>query len=358
MSDEEKVQSTAEMLLGRTLDSGWKVVERVRKQPHNSGGVFSCCYIVERDGRKAFLKALDLSMAHGMPDELRVLQAMIDAFQFERRLLSRCAERRMDRVVQAIQDGKVLVSNAPIIGTVYYLVLEPADGDVRDFLQVSSRADLAWIVRCIHHVATGLMQLHTADVAHQDMKPSNILVFGGGTSKVSDLGSASIKGVECPRDNCGFAGDGTYAPPELLYGYFDPEWNRRRLACDIYLLGSVITFFFTGLGMTALTLRHLPETQRPTANPWRGGWQGDYKEILAEVRNAFEAALAEFASQVPGQMLKSSLRDIVRQLCDPDPSLRGHPITRSGIGNPYSLERYVAQFNLIANRLEIGIMER
>lgn len=92
---------------------------------------------------------------------------------------------------------------------------QPADGDVRNHLAVAEKIELAWLLRSLHHVATGLYQLHSARVAHQDLKPSNILVFDKKLSKVSDLGSASIREVPSPRDEAPFAGDSTYAPPEV-----------------------------------------------------------------------------------------------------------------------------------------------
>ena len=232
-----------------------------------------------------------------------------------------------------------------------YLIFEPADGDVRNHLGLAAKVEIAWILRSLHHIATGLHQLHGSDIAHQDIKPSNILVFEQTISKVSDLGSASVKGVACPRDRARFAGDRTYAPPELLYGYQDPEWNRRRQACDIYHLGSMVVFFFCGIGITALILKNMPNDHLYQV------WAGTYSQILPEIRNAFGIALQEFATNVPGDRLRSALRDAVSQLCDPDPLLRGHPRNRIGVSNQYSLERYVALFNLLAQRAEIGILE-
>jgi serine/threonine protein kinase len=347
----------AEKMVGVTLPNGWVVVERLIKQPHSSGGNFSRCYIVEKDKRRAFLKALDFSVAAGLPNELDVIQRMLDAYQFERNLLAQCAERRMDRVVVAVEDGSVKVDNTPVIGTVHYLIFEPADGDVRKHLHVAQNVTTAWILRCLHHIATGLWQLHRANIAHQDAKPSNVLVFAGTTSKIADLGSASLRGTLSPRDDKRYAGDGTYAPPELLYGRPDGEWVRRRQACDIYLLGSMIVFFFTTVGVTALTMHNLPRSQRPTANPWRGGWTGPYEAILPEVRHAFDKALREFGNLVPGENLRTKLVTMVSQLCDPDPLLRGHPKNRVGVSNPYSLERYVADLDLLARRAEIGLLE-
>ena len=98
----------------------------------------------------------------------------------------------MDRVVTALEDGGIKVDDG-VFGTVNYLIFEPADGDIRRHLALPQRVEIAWILRSLHHIATGLLQLHSSKVAHQDVKPSNVLVFDRKISKVSDLGSASIK---------------------------------------------------------------------------------------------------------------------------------------------------------------------
>jgi hypothetical protein len=65
-------------LLGLTLDGGWTVVKTVPKRPGNTGGHFSEGYIVEHaDGRKGFLKAIDLWRAQKAPDFLRELHELL-----------------------------------------------------------------------------------------------------------------------------------------------------------------------------------------------------------------------------------------------------------------------------------------
>src|SRR6185437_6181885 len=250
----------AELLAGLSLDGGWKVTERITAGPDATGGVFSVSYIVEsaHSGR-AFLKALDFSKAFSSPDPARALQAMTEAYNFERDILQKCADRRMDRVVRAIGDGNVRTTATSGGGVVQYLIFELADRDVRLQLSLSSKVDLAWKLRSLHHIATGLMQLHSAGIAHQDLKPSNVLVFEGKTSKVSDLGRAAYQGRTGPCDDLSFAGDPSYAPPELIYGHVDSDWRKRRLGCDLYLLGSMVAFFFTGAGSTGLLMCELPE---------------------------------------------------------------------------------------------------
>lgn len=339
-----------------TLSSGWVVTEEVQQLPGATGGQFSCGYKVQKDGKIAFLKALDYSKAKEIAaatgiDTLTALQGLINAYQFERNLLRDCKQKRMDRIVVALEDGSVTV-DADIFGEVNYLIFEPAEGDVRKYLSLLNNLNVIWILKCLHHIATGLYQLHSAKVAHQDLKPSNVLVFDAHLSKVADLGCASVEGSVSPRDDCEFAGDRTYAPPELLYRSIDPDWRRRRQAADVYHLGSMVTFFFCGLSMTAMILENMPPDHLYPV------WGGSYSEVLAEIRDAFGIALEKFSNNVPGDQLRKTLREAVSQLCDPEPPRRGHPSNRQGSANPYSLERYVSLFSLLAQRAAIGILER
>jgi hypothetical protein len=338
-------------LEGLELDGGWTVGARLEPGPHATGGNFSCGYpILGKDGKRAFLKALDFSPALGAPDPARALQSLTEAYNFERNLLEMCTARRMDRVVQAISDGKVKVDDTAL-GTVQYLILECGDCDIRTQLSLVSRIETAWKLRSLHHIATGLGQLHSSSIAHQDLKPSNVVVFAGAESKISDLGCASLRGSTGPRDHLSFAGDAAYAPLETLYGYVDPEWNLRRLGCDLYLLGSMVVFFFTGLTTTALVSIYL--------NPghhWRK-WDGTYADVLPYLREAFRRAMESFGDHIVNSRLREELKLIVRQLCDPDPKLRGHPLNRRGVSNPAGVERYVSSFDLLAWKAELGIFK-
>jgi serine/threonine protein kinase len=335
----------ASKLRGLELLGGW-TVDKELTGISDTGGNFSYGYQVShKDGRRAFLKALDYSRALNAPDAPAALQALTAAYLFERGLLQTCKSRRMDRVVQSIESGNVTVDQSDL-GKVYYLILEIADGDVRSFLSASSRIELAWKLRSLHHIATGIHQLHSANIAHQDVKPSNVLVFGQAITKIADLGSASQRGASCPRDDRDFAGDPAYAPPELLYGHMDPEWSNRRLGCDAYLLGSMIVFMFTGLNATSLLLSNMASDHRP------GRWRGTYKEVLPYLKHAFGIALESFAPTISSEPFSSELKSLVTYLCEPDLSLRGHPHNRVGYTARFSLERFVSKLDLLARRAE------
>jgi serine/threonine protein kinase len=191
------VQNPAQSLLGLELDGDWTVVEKMARLPQATGGHFSVSYVVESsDGTKAFLKALDYSAAIQQPDVPRALQNMTTAFNHERDLLYKCAA--MSRVVTALADGEV--RDAAWAIPVNYLIFEWADRDSRAVVDASHQLDVAWSLRTLHHAAVGLQQLHATGIAHQDVKPSNVLIFHEAGSKLADLGRSSYRSSGGPFD--------------------------------------------------------------------------------------------------------------------------------------------------------------
>lgn len=339
--------SPARRLLGMSLSGGWKVVQEVVLGTHTTGGTFSAGYIVERDGQRAFLKALDYSKAtlpgRDTPAELR---RMTTEYLFERDLVLRCVGRGFSRIVTGIDHGKVVVAPG-LDGQVEYIIFELAEGDIRKQLARAKQVNLAWVLRVLHHVATGLFQLHKESIAHQDVKPSNVLDFLAQGWKLTDLGRAATLGVTTPHDDYTVAGDPIYAPPELLYGEVSADWHQRRVACDLFHLGSLAVFLFSNANMTHLLFAEMPRDQLPDK------WNGSYRDVLPYVRDAFGRAIERFSKSVPAPV-KEEVVAAVRELCEPDPKLRGHARDRRSVHNRYSSERYVSLFNRLAARAEYG----
>lgn len=341
--------SSASLLTGKLLDGGWKVISPVPKHPGETGGTFSACYIVEdTSGHRAFLKALDYSKAFESRDPATILQAMTAAFIFERDVLNKCKNERLDRVVTAITDGKIKIDGQTDGGVVQYLIFELADGDVRRQATLSKKFDVAWSLRSLHHIATGLQQIHYHGIAHQDLKPSNVLVYTKQGSKIADFGRASYSGHDSQYDDVVVAGDFTYAPPEQLYGYVDPNWKIRRFGCDAYLLGSMAIFFFLGTGTTSSLFNELPKEFHFNY------WTGSYEDVLPYLKYAFQRVLENYKQNLP-DALQKDLVSIVAQLCELDPKLRGHP---KGIRGPdqFSMVRYVSWFDRLARHAELGVL--
>lgn len=347
----------SEALAGASLANGWQVVERHVRGPDATGGTFSDSYTVERSENgivhRAFLKALDLTVASQMPGPLvDSLQILTSAYIFERDLVLRCAGKRMSNVVLAIDAGQYTVNPANIdpafsfINDVPYIIFERADGDVRGVIAAGTEiVDIAWKLRVLHGAANGLRQLHAEDIAHQDLKASNVMTFGD-VGKLGDLGRASSAGIG-PANHERIAGDRTYAPPELLYGeIIQDDWSRRR-SCDLYHLGSLVVFLISGSGLTPLI-----EAKLDPAFHWRT-WPRDYRNALPYVRDAFDEVVVDLGPMADSRS-REDLTRVVRELCDPDPVRRGTP-KATAPGLRYALDRYVSLFDRIAMRAELEI---
>lgn len=163
----------AELLTGLTLEGGWKVEGVVAKRPNATGGHFSTGYlVVHPDGRKGFLKAMDYTAAFDNPqvDLATVLNALTKAYIFERDICLRCRDQGLRRVVHAIDHGTIQINPDKSLSKVQYLIFERADSDIRAYLDAQVSFDQAFAFRTLHHVAIGLEQFHSVNVAHQDLK--------------------------------------------------------------------------------------------------------------------------------------------------------------------------------------------
>jgi serine/threonine protein kinase len=341
----------AQRLEGITLEGGWVVQGMCPKNPQATGGNFSQCYLVRSSqGEEAFLKALDFYAAfENAGDTTDVIERITALFNFERDLLGECGRRNMDRVVRAIASGMVRVEPGNPFALVPYLILEKANADIRIHLDDPKFASsLYGKLRAIHHVATGLKQLHGANIAHQDLKPSNVLIFYVDriltVSKVADLGRASRNGFHSPHDELSFAGDMKYAPPEVLYSHVEPDWASRRIAADLYMLGSLVSFIFSKTTSMASLLHALP------ISFWPAEWGSSFDDVLPYLHNAFTSATELFAESIPPQ-LRRDLIPTYSELCNPDPRNRG---VAGVLMNRNALERFVTRFDLMASRARSG----
>ena len=342
--------TAAAQLLGLTLDDGWLVFKGIERSKYATGGTFSHSYLAKKGSRVAFVKAFDFSSAFEPgADTLGILNLLTASYEHERNVLEYCRGRRLSKVAIAIGHGHVSVPNMSAMeGRVYYLLFEKADGDIRNQMDADQASDAVWCMRALRQICLGLWQVHREFIAHQDLKPSNVLCYGGWEVRVSDFGRSSRRGQAIWHDEEKCPGDITYAPPELLYGYLAPDFVPRRVGADLYLLGNLAAFLFTGVNVTASLLAKLNPQHHWTR------WNGTYQQVLPYLQEAFGRFLQELETRLEDPYVRSQVLPLVRQLCNPDLDQRGHP---RGLGHHshYSLERYVSQLTNITRMTEIKI---
>lgn len=350
----------AHRLIGMSTPDGWVVTKPlgwsanpdnggVIRNPYGTGGNFSVGYEVSRQEERAYLKAIDLGSIANAPNIIEAMKSITDTVHFEQEIHRLCGDNKLDRIVRAIGSGQFNLGTS-IDEQVPYIILELATGDFRlQIRTVEEHMKNASRFRALHHTAVALQQLHNIHVAHQDLKPSNVMSFSEYSFKVGDFGRSALIGKSPPHEDYCVAGDCAYAPPELLYNSVSPDWSVRRIGCDTYHLGSLISSFFHGTSMTSQILGYIDIAHRPPTI--RGRWMGTYEEILPTIRTAFSQALEDIKPSLPDDF-RDELIAMIAQLCDPDPALRGHPSARAQ-KHPYDLSRYISRFDFLAQRSEI-----
>ena len=345
--------NAAEALVGQLLKNRWKVIKKIDPPPGSTGGFFSVCYIVEDEDGQAFLKALDFKAFFAMfpgRSVIEIIQEQSNAFQYEKELLHRCRNRNLSKVSTILDEGEAYIAGF-IIPNVPFLVFEMADGDIRSQIDFTIKLHYAWKLRSLHNVAVGISQLHSVKIGHQDLKPSNILLYDNkATSKIGDLGRSLCNDILAPHENGNFPGDFNYAPPEFWYNERIAEWDMRIKTTDLYLFGSLIVFYFTGLSMTTLLMKHLPLVFRPDT------WGGNYNTVLPHLIDAYSRAIIELKASVGDTEVTDDIVKIVEYCCHPEFAKRGHPKTLSETNNKFDLARIVTLLDIYARKAEIKLL--
>ena len=110
--------------------------------------------------------------------------------------------------------------------------MEWVDGRNLDAVKDESRKDPHLARKLILEICDALICVHSRQMVHQDLKPSNILVtYNGNNVKIIDFG-LSIEDSQTELKISG--GTKAYAAPELLEG------KKADVRSDIYSLGKVI----------------------------------------------------------------------------------------------------------------------
>lgn len=344
-------------LTGLRRKSTWTVVEKLELDEEVTPGQFSVGYKVKsNDGQEAFLKASDCDLlTNDDADFTGRMMAGLMRFDAEKRILEHCNGNNMDRVVTAIDYGNSLLVNDGVKEPLFFIVFELAHGDIRERVVGNSYPDLPWAVSAMHHLATAISQLHSGKVCHNDVKPANFLYYDFDTQKLADLGCATWESSIAMNDEKHDIGDPAHAPPEILYANSDPARKvlcsvDARKAADLYQLASLCLYLLTGRALTPAVSERLAVAHRPYSEG--GGWSGTFEDVLPYWREAFgrtldDIVVARIQTETNPRKARaiSEIAEVIKQLGEPDPALRGHPANRLGQQDRRSVARYIAKFD-------------
>ena len=346
-----KSENPASTLVGAILNDRWKVIKKLSKDETNStGGAFSVPYRVAdlKTGKEAFLKVIDMIRSLQMYTGLSLAESMVRIGQnhsFEVYLSEICKNKRMTRIVHAIDHGEHMLNVEPWGSfPFHYIVFELADGDVHTLLTIDSKLGTLWKINTLHQVATAVQQLHKENIAHQDIKRSNVVFFGPQNAKLTDLGRAVQRDSSSRNDDrvvpCQFAN----SPPELLYGHKLSDWAQVHFATDLYMLGNLAFTLFFDVTMTATLFQRIPPGLQPR------NYNGEYSDVLPALQHALGEILVEIEPQLP-EPIRDDYLSVIRWLCNPDPTKRGHPKDHAmKHSNKYSAERFITVFDMIKRK--------
>ncbi|NLS11544.1 protein kinase family protein [Vibrio sp. SM6] len=338
----------ASSLEGLVTKSGWSI-NKLLKNTSGSGGNFCTQYeATSVEGKTGFLKAMDLSKALNS-GSLEALQRTVSEYLFEQEILNHCRDQNLSKVVVPLDSGSIINPNfgAPL-NQVYYIIFDFAEGDLRK--EYINKEITSWskVFRALHHVGVGIKQLHNVGIAHQDIKPSNILCFANDVSKISDLGRVTDAQGKSPFSQLIFTGDQSYAPIELRFNATPRNDFIDRRHGDLHMYGSLIYHIISGIQLTPIlveeTRKLLPNTSLTT-----------YDEALPFLKLAFGKMMDEFHKKCEhefGEEIASEICEVVKELCYPDFNFRGN-LKYSRKVQRLSLEKYISKMASIQRKLYV-----
>lgn len=121
-----------------------------------------------------------------------------------------------------------------------FIVMEWIDGqNLEQFRLASTSFDISYLLRLAIGIADGVNGIHSKGLVHGDITPKNIM-FRGTVPVIIDFGLAwdLQYGIEVEKEHCGTI---SYLAPERFKS--DKEHGTEA---DIYALGAVLFFLFTG----------------------------------------------------------------------------------------------------------------
>lgn len=239
------------------------------------GGMARCFKVRDRSSRELrFLKAVRTGSqdAHALQRELEIYQRL-QHVEHPEHLLEIHAVLRLDQqtaIVTELADG----------------------GDLKQWVDRQGPKGLSTreALTIAQEIASGLFELHEADVVHRDLKPQNIL-RAGPRWKLADFGIAKNRAKAAPGVTFQQSGSYGYTPPEQFDGAAaDPS-------ADVYSFGKVLTYLLTGDTDPDKIRVEVPELRRLVQRCVQ--YTPENRPTMLEVRQSLETLLGAKAGTVP-----------------------------------------------------------
>ena len=145
-----------------------------------------------------------------------------------------------------------------------------SNGTLKDFIMAhNDTIDIAQRIRWAQEVAEGLQLLHTHEIIHSDVHPTNFLLDENLSLRVCDFSSVSLRGSR------------SSACSSVRFLWPAMDWLHSNVQEDIFGLGSTIYFIMTGhYPFTELSDKEVEANYKAGRFPDLTGVEAMYADII------------------------------------------------------------------------------